>query len=222
MQEKKDLEIAKKFDIDIKALEQEQMKLAKALNLKDSFDTENIITVAGVDIISLGNKLIVGIVVMEEGEIVEQKFCTEKASFPYVSGFRAYRELPAIISCFESLENKPQLIFIKGHGTSHPRKMGIASHLSLSVNLPVIGVADELIAGVGQVEKDNIILDGEVVGKLVHVKEGARPLYVSPGNLISIETSAEFVKKSVKEPHKLPEPLRLARNLVKKVLRELH
>jgi len=222
MQEKEALEITRKFNIDLKALEQEQKKLAKALELKDSFDPENIITVAGVDVISLGSKMIVGIVIIEEGEIIEQKFCTEKASFPYISGFRAYRELPAIISCFETLENKPQLIFIKGHGISHPRRLGIASHLSVSINLPVIGVADELMVGGGEVEKDNILLDGKVVGKIVYVKKGARPLYVSPGNLISVETAAEFVKEFVKEPHKMPEPLRLARNLVKKVMGEFY
>lgn len=222
MQEKWAMETARKFDINLKALEQEQKKLNKALDLKDSFDPENIIMVAGIDVISLGNKLIVGIVVIRENEIIEQKFCTEKAGFPYISGFRAYRELPVIVPCFETLENKPQLIFIKGHGISHPRKLGIASHLSLSVNLPVIGIADELIEGGGLAEKDNIVLDGKIVGKLVHVKEGARPLYVSPGNLISVETAAEIVKKYVKEPHKLPEPLWLARNLVKKVMREIH
>ncbi|MEM4271355.1 MAG: hypothetical protein QXO70_04665, partial [Candidatus Pacearchaeota archaeon] len=62
--EKESLEIAKKFNIDLKALEQEQKKLAKALDLKDSFEPENIIIIAGIDIISLGNKLIVGIVVI--------------------------------------------------------------------------------------------------------------------------------------------------------------
>lgn len=220
--EKESLEIAKKFNIDLKALEQEQKKLAKALDLKDSFEPENIIIIAGIDIISLGNKLIVGIVVIKEGEIVEQKFCIEKAGFPYVPGFRAYRELPAIIKCFEQIENKPQLIFIKGHGISHPRKFGIASHLSVSLNLPVIGVADDLIKEGGEIQGQNIILDGKIVGKVLEVKKGARPLYVSPGNLISVETAAEFVKKFVKAPHKMPEPLRLARNLVKKVVRELH
>ena len=124
-----------------------------------------------------------------------------------------------MISAFNLLEEKPDIVFILGHGILHFRGLGIASHFSLAIGVPTIGVADSLLCG--EVKDDDVILNGKVAGKILHMKEGANPLYVSAGNMISLKTSVELAKKFILLPHKLPEPLHLAHKYGKEVIKEI-
>lgn len=211
-------DVAKKYNINLKKLEEEQIKLSRQLVLKDSIDFSGVEKVGGFSNVFHKNKIISTVVVISSSlEIIEQKYFSDKVKFPYIPGFRAYRELPAMVSCFNSLEEKPQLVFILGHGTSHPR-LGIASHFSLATGVPSIGISDSL--AVGEVRGEDVVLNGKVVGKVLRVKSGARELYVSPGNMISIKTAYELAKKFVKLPHKLPEPLHIAHKYAKEIMSE--
>ena len=219
--EKKFLEIVRKYNIDLRKLELEQLKLAKSLEIKDKIDPSLIERIAGIENIFVKKRIISAIVVLDsEFNILEQEYVEEKIKFPYLPGFRAYRELPTMVSVFNKLDEKPDVVFIKGHGILHPRGLGIASHFSLAVNVPTIGLADNLI--VGEVKGEDIVLDGKIKGKIVVTKEGAKPIYVSPGNLISVNTAKELVLKYVQPPHKFPEPLRLAKKYAKKIMKELY
>lgn len=212
-------ETARKYNIDLKQLEKEQEKLAKNLEIKDSIDFSSVEKIGGCSNTFFQNKIISAIVVLDsEMNLIEQKYFSDKARFPYIPGFRAYRELPAMTSCFQQLDEKPEVMFIEGHGIAHPR-LGIASHFSLAAGVPSIGVTDSLFTG--EIEKENIKIDGKIAGKVVKTKEGSRPLYVSPGNLISIKSAAELVKRFTKEGKKLPEPLRIAGKYAKEVVGEV-
>jgi len=215
----KSSEIAKKYGINLKKLEDEQEKLAKELVIKDSVDFSMPERIGAIANAFFQNKIISAcVVVSPEMEILEQEYFQDKMKFPYIPGFRAYRELPTMIEAFNKLEEKPDVIFISGHGTAHPR-LGIASHFSISTGIPTIGIADSLLAG--EVRKEYIVLNGKKVGKVLQSKQGSRPLYVSPGDLISIETAYELAKKFVKLPHKLPEPMHLANKYAKDIRKEL-
>jgi len=212
-------ELAKKYNIDLKKLEQEQEKLAKQLEIKDSINFSNMEKIGAIDNAFHENMIISAcIVVSPEMELVEQEYFSDKMKFPYITGFRAYRELPAMIEVFNKLEEKPDVVFISGHGISHPR-LGMASHFSLSVGIPTIGVASSLLAG--EVKKEDILLNGKKVGKVLQEKPGSKPLYISPGNKISIETAYELAKKFIILPHKLPEPLHIAHKYSKEIRKEL-
>ncbi len=211
-------EIAKKYNINLKKIEEEQNKLARQLVLKDSADFSKIEKVGGFSNVFYQNKIISAVVVLDSNlEIMEQKYFSDKARFPYIPGFRAYRELPSMVSCFNSLDEKPELVFIAGHGISHPR-LGIASHFSLVSGVPSIGVSDSLLTG--EIRGEDIFIDKKIVGKVLSVKLGARPLYISPGNNISVKTAYEMAKRFVILPHKLPEPLHLAHKYAKEVAKE--
>jgi len=212
-------ELIEKYNIDIDKLEEEQSKLSKNLELKDKIDFKLATRIAGMDNVFIGNKIISVVIVIQNGEIVEQEYFQDKIRFPFIHGFRAYRELPTMVRAFNLLDEKPDLVFVRGHGILHSKGLGLASHFALSVGVPVIGVADTLL--VGEVDEDEIVLRDKVVGKVVHTKEGARPLYVSPGNLISVKTAIEMMRQSVVEPHKVPEPLRLAKKYAKEVRKEI-
>jgi len=206
--------------IDLKPLKEEQIKLAKLVKLKDSFDFSLAEKIAGIVLEPSGKTMLASIVVLDkEFKIIERKFATQRARFPYITGFRAYRELPIMLEAYEKLENSPDVIFILGNGISHPRGLGLASHLSININKPVIGIVNYMNFGE---EKENKIYSGsKIVAEKIQTRQGSKPIYVSPGNLISLKTAVELTKKFIREPHKMPEPIVEARKFAKEVKEEL-
>jgi deoxyribonuclease V len=204
--------------INQKELEEEQKKFANEIKLED-IDTESLKTIGGCYITYIANKIIVAIVVMDRNyEIIEEKFVYEKASFPYFSGFLSYRELPVLMKCWQKLTEIPDVLIVNRNGILHPRKFGLASQFGLSINKPTIGIANKLLCG--ENKKGKIYLKKDIIGEEVQTKIGSRPIYVSPGHLISLKSSVELVKALVKEPHKLPEPLDAANRYANKIKEE--
>lgn len=213
-------ELIKKYNIDIKKLEEEQLKLAKLIKLKDSIDFSLATRIAGIYNTFFKNQIISAIIVIDEdNEILYQEYSQQKVKFPYLPGFRAYRELPAMIDAYHKLEEKPDIVIIPGHGIAHPR-LGLASHFSIAAgSIPTIGIANVLIEC--KTKGENIMKDNKIVGKALITKPGSKPIFMSPGNNISISSAEKIVLKYIVPPHKLPEPLRLAGKYAKKVISEL-
>ncbi len=213
-------ELIKKYGLDIEVLKKEQTKLAKGINVKDAMDFSFASTFGAVESMLINNQIISVIIICDRaGEISEQQYFLDKLRFPYLNEFRSFRELPSVIGAFNKLSNKPDVVFIRGHGITHPR-LGIASHFSLLTNIPAIGIAESLF-DCDKVDKLNIVRDGKIVGKAFQSKQGSNPLFISSGNNISLETSYNFVKEFIKPPHKLPEPLYLAHRYARDVREEL-
>ncbi|OYT41386.1 endonuclease V [Candidatus Pacearchaeota archaeon ex4484_26] len=213
-------ELIKRFNINIKALEQEQEKLAKLVIEKDKINFENLHFIGGVDATTAAKEIIGSAAIINpDFEVIEQKYSTKKASFPYLSGFLAYRELPALISAYKKLETKPDVVFVSGHGVLHPRYCGLASHFGLATDSITIGVAKDLL--VGEVKKDKVYLNGKVKGMLVETKKASKPIVVSVGHNISLATAVELTKKFSREPHKFPEPLTQAHKYANSIKNEL-
>lgn len=213
-------ELIAKYGIDIESLKKEQLKLSKEINLKDIQDFSLAEKFAAVENILIRNQIISVVIVCDKNfEIIERQYFLDKLRFPYLSEFRSYRELPAVIEVINKLNEKPDVIFIRGEGVNHIR-LGIASHLSLSVGIPAVGIGDSLFAG-NAVSGEDILKDGKKTGKILQSKEKSNPLYISPGNNISIETAYKVTKSLIKLPHKLPEPLHLAHKYAREVREEL-
>jgi deoxyribonuclease V len=223
-------EEAKDRGIDLEPLREEQKKLAKLISLKDGFDFKNCTRFAGIVTETLKTREIIAVIAIldENMQVVESKYTIKPAKFPYVPCFRAYRELPAILSLYDKVEDQPDVIFVLGHGVSHPRGCGIASHLGISLEKPVIGITKSLMADQESKEcnskeqKDEILIGKKVVAKKMITKEKANPIYISPGNLISLKTAMEITKRCIRDPHKLPEPIVQARKIISKVREELN
>ena len=208
--------------IDIGALQNEQKKMSKFVSCKDAFDFANATRFAGVDIqfLEKSREILAAIVVLDENmELVDSKYAIKSVRFPYIPGYRAYREMPAILAVYDKLEEIPDVIFIEAHGIAHPRGLGLASHLGISINKPVIGVTKNIL--VGEEKGDEIIFNKKVIAKKLVTKKGANPIFVSVGNMISLKTSVEIVKKCIVEPHKLPEPLIQARKTAERIRKEM-
>jgi len=212
-------EILEKLNINLKELESEQLLLKKSIVTKDSIDFDKIETIAGCGNSYFDNEIISSIAVLNKNmEVIEEKFFMERMHFPYVSGFRAYREMPAMLKCYHKLENSPDVIMIEGNGILHPRGIGLASHFGLSIQKPTIGIAKDLI--MGEVKDNKVYLNNKIVAEAVETKKGSNPIYISPGHMISLESAVKLVKKCMREPRKLPEPVVLAHRYAKKIREE--
>ena len=194
--------------VDLDKLKEEQLKLAKKVILSDS--VKNIKTIAGADQTYIGGKVISAIVVCDYKslDVIEEKHAVVDAKIPYISGFLFYREGPAVIEAFNILEHKPDVLIVKGNGILHPRRIGMASQVGILLDMATIGIAKNLM--LGHVREKTIYAEKEARGYELITREHAKPIYISPGNKISLKKSLEVIKNCMKFPHKLPEPLHLA------------
>ena len=196
----------------------EQRRLSENVILKDSF--KRFETIAGIDQTYSGNKIISCIVVCRAKtlEVIEKQTAIVPSQFPYIPGLLAYREMPAMVEAYSKLQTTPDIIIVDGHGIAHPRRLGLASHFGLVISRPTIGVAKTLV--VGKVERGKIYVGKELCGFELRTKEHAKPIYVSPGHMISLGTALKIVRETIRHPHKLPEPLYLAHRGARKEMKE--
>lgn len=147
---------------------------------------------------------------------LESQYATATAPLPYVPGFLAFREVPALVEAFQQLSVKPDLILVDGHGVSHPRRLGIASHLGVVLDCPTIGVAKSILVGSPQGEPGNrpgdctpLVWQGKTIGAVLRTRANVSPVYVSTGHRITLDSAIEWVIRCLTR-YRLPEPTRLA------------
>ena len=147
--------------------------------------------------------------------LVEERQVSRPIAFPYVPGLLSFRELPAILAAWRRLRRRPHLVLCDGQGIAHPRGVGLASHLGLLLGVPTIGCAKSRLVGehgtVGRQRGDRTALrfDGRTVGSVLRTREGARPIYVSPGHLIGLPAAVRFALGCCRG-FRVPEPIRRA------------
>ncbi|CAH2214823.1 endonuclease V [Tepidibacter aestuarii] len=161
-------------------------------------------------------------------EVIEKVYSHGKITVPYIAGFLAFREIPLIIEAAEKLNLEPDVFLFDGNGYLHYNHMGIATHASLFLNKPTIGVAKSYlkIDGVDYIMPENekgsykdILINEEVYGRVVRTRKDVKPIFISCGNYIDLETSNKIVMELVNKDSRLPIPVRLA-DLETHVLRE--
>ncbi|MEK6861567.1 MAG: endonuclease V [Nanoarchaeota archaeon] len=205
--------------LDLDKLKEIQKELAKQINLDSKIKEIKIIT--GFDVAYTRDKLICASASLDFNSLalIEKKYLITDIKFPYISGFLAFREGQPIIELFEKIEKKPDIIMVNGHGIAHELKCGLATYVGVTLKVPTIGIATRLHVGI--IKEGKIIVSNEHRGYELSSKEKAKPLYISPGNLISPEDAFEIAKKCIRHPHKLPEPLHIAHRLATKKKKKL-
>lgn len=176
-------------------------------------------TVAGADLAvgTGGGPAVAAVAVLDRdtGETVAESAAACTVSFPYVPGLLSFRELPALAAAWERLDRPPDAVIFDGHGLAHPRRFGLACHGGLLVDLPAVGCAKSLLVGEHEPPgrekgaRADVRHEGEVVGKAVRTRSGVRPVYVSVGHRIDLDTAVELVL-SVSPRYRVPEPVRRA------------
>lgn len=147
---------------------------------------------------------------------VEESRVQGPLRFPYVPGFLSFREAPLMVDALRCLRTEPDLILVDGQGRAHPRRLGIASHLGLSLDKPTIGCAkSRLVGDYGELADEPgatspLIHGGEIVGVALRTRRGAKPIFVSVGHRVSLPTAVELVIRCTLPDQRIPEPIRLA------------
>ena len=153
-------------------------------------------------------------------EIQERHVYEEPVRMAYIPGLLSFREAPCVLGAFAQLRQQPDLVMVDGQGIAHPRRLGIASHLGLWLDLPTIGCAKSILTGHHASLSEQAgawvpLLDkGETIGAVVRTRTGVKPMIISLGHRISLETSLHYVLACCKG-YRLPEPTRQADKLSK-------
>ncbi|MBR3668285.1 MAG: endonuclease V [Ruminococcus sp.] len=204
----------------------QQDELRSKIFLTDTFKISSVRLVAGVDLAYWeqdGQEYAVCCIVVidiDSREVIEKKHFSGKIDVPYMPGFLAFRELPLILKTAQMLENIPDLYVFDGNGYLHPRHMGIATHASFYLNKPTIGIAKTYFRvdkKTGYTEPENeagsftdIVIDGEVYGRALRTHKDVKPVFVSAGNFISLDTACDLAMKLTDKESHIPVPTRLA------------
>jgi deoxyribonuclease V len=205
---------------------------AEAIRLQEALRSQVILenrlgdvkTVAGVDVGVRGDVARAAVVVLRypELDVLDVARMDRRVTFPYIPGLLAFREAPAVLAACEALDSEPDLFFLDGHGLAHPRRMGLACHIGLCLDRPAIGCAKSRLCG----EHDDLpqeagswvsLRDGmETIGAVVRTRRGSKPVYVSTGHRVDLETAVWWVLATRRPAagkflgYRLPEPCRQA------------
>ena len=153
-------------------------------------------------------------------EVKERHVYEEPIGMPYIPGLLSFREAPCVLGAFALLQQQPDLVMVDGQGIAHPRRLGIASHLGLWLDLPTIGCAKSILTGHHAKLSEEMgswvpLLDkGETIGAVLRTRAQVKPMIISLGHRISLETSLRYVLACCRG-YRLPEPTRLADKLSK-------
>lgn len=202
-----------------------QEALKSRIVLKKTFS--KVETIGGADVAySKSENLLFGAIVVlsfPDMEILGTATCDGKTPFPYIPTLLSFREGPILIKTFQKLKIKPDVMVYDGQGIANPRRMGLASHMGLWLDLPSIGCAktpllDEFVPpGPSRGSFEWIRREGKKVGAVLRTKEKVKPLFVSPGHRIDLSTSIHLILESCKG-FRIPEPLRKAHQASRKML----
>jgi deoxyribonuclease V len=205
------------WDVSTKQAIEIQKKLATQVDSSDSIENPHLI--AGVDVSGANEEGITraAIVMLDYPDLnaIDTVTIEAKATFPYIPGLLSFREMPILIKAFEKLNAAPNLVLVDGQGIAHPRRLGLASHLGLFLDIPTIGCAKSRLTGTHTELPDEAqtwteLFDGdEVVGAVVKTKVKTNPLYISIGHRISLPKAIHWTLQCCKK-YRLPEPTRLA------------
>lgn len=162
-------------------------------------------------------------------ETVAEATAVATASFPYVPGLLAFREIPALVAALNRVSVDPELLVCDGYGIAHPRRFGLACHLGVLTGLPSIGVAktpfigaaDDLMSrlGASRGAMVDLVDAGEVVGRALRTRDGVKPVYVSVGHQIDLDTSCQYTLH-LTAGFRQPETTRRADSVSRATLRE--
>ncbi|MVF12624.1 deoxyribonuclease V [Ketobacter sp. MCCC 1A13808] len=197
-----------------------QKQWADRVVLCDEFDEVRF--VAGVDVgFEENNKVTraaIAVLSFPSLQLVESALVKQPTRYPYIPGLLSFREMPAILAAYSTLRTIPDLLLCDGQGVAHPRRLGIASHLGVWLDKPAIGVGKSRLVGqygpVPDVRGSWVALvdKGEEVGAVLRSRQNVKPIFISPGHKISIDSAIKWTMACTTR-FKLPETTRHAHHI---------
>ncbi len=210
--------------------EAKEIQLALAKKLTQTPLQRAVRIVAGADVAYFSDKIhcVGAVTLMEfpELKIIEQVHAVSKVQFPYIPGFLTFREAPVLVEAFKKITHSPDLVIFDGQGIAHSRKMGIAAHMGVILDMPTIGCAKSRLIGDFEtidLKKGNfspLLYHGQQIGAVVCTRDNIKPVFVSPGHKITIDESVDWVLKCCAK-YRIPEPVRQSHLAVNRLKSEL-
>lgn len=206
------------MSINLAQLKLSQQQLANQVSLVDDFNPA-IKLIGGTDVGfeqgGMITRAAIVILTFPDFEVVEYNIARLETNFPYIPGYLSFREYPALLKAWQQLKHKPDLLLVDGQGVAHPRRLGIASHLGLLLDIPTIGVAKRKLCGQFKPQSKKagnvtpLFDKQEQIGWVLQSKDNCNPLFVSAGHRISQDSALHWVKQCLRG-YRLPEPTRWA------------
>jgi deoxyribonuclease V len=194
----------------------EQLLLAGKVIVGDEFTALR--TVCGVDVSYKRERYAAAACVVMSYPGLEQVEMVCKRStvrVEYSPGLLAFREIPPLIPALESLQSSPDLFICDGHGVAHPRRFGLACHLGLLLDRPVVGCAKSLFVGHFKEPAEQrgayeyLYHRGDLVGAVLRTQDNRKPVFISIGHKVTLESSLAVILRCTAKS-RIPEPLRQA------------
>jgi deoxyribonuclease V len=148
-------------------------------------------------------------------EPVHSAIARRPTEFPYVPGLLSFREMPAVLEALRQLPELPDVILCDGQGRAHPRRFGIACHLGVLLDCPTLGVGKSRLIGTHAEPGPNkgdwsaLLVGEEVIGAVLRTRTGVKPLYVSAGHRVGLDTAIALTLACTRR-WRLPETTRAA------------
>ena len=194
-----------------------QKQLADRVIHDRPFDLANVTLVAGVDVSVKNGISQAAVVVLSYPELapIETVLEQQPTPFPYISGLLSFREGPALAAAFAQLQHEPDVFIFDGMGRIHPRRIGIASHMGLWLNTPTVGCGKTHLIGEYDTPGEEkgaysyLRHKGEVLGVVLRTRTKVKPVYISPGHLIDLDSAVQLTLACTPK-YRLPRPIRMA------------
>ena len=205
--------------MDIAALRDQQRLRAAEVMCQDDFDIMPPRLIGGADVgFEQGGEVTrAALVILEYPslQVIEHRVARIATTMPYIPGFLSFREVPALLAAWQQLAHHPDLLLVDGHGIAHPRRLGVASHFGLLVDVPTIGVAKKRLCGsfnppdAAPGSYQPLMDKEQQLGWVLRSKARCNPLFISCGHRVSHDTALQWVQNCVRG-YRLPEPTRWA------------
>lgn len=214
-------------DLSIEDAVEEQRRLASQVITEGDPEVQ---LVCGVDVAyeESSDRFVAAAVVIDVDtfETIETATSVSKATFPYVPGLFSFREAPGLLEAFAKLKQPPDLVVCDGQGYAHPRRLGIASHVGLVLQIPTIGCAKKLLVGThdpldqARGASQPILDDGCQIGHALRTQTGTKEVFVSPGHLVGFDEARQWILR-LATAFRLPETTRRADQLANSTRKDL-
>lgn len=230
------------WDVTPAEARQIQLELRERLVLEDRLGRVRRVAGADVAFDSSRERAIAGVIVYSFPELaeVERVTAVRPLAFPYVPGLLSFREAPALLAAFARVRQEPDVVFVDGQGYAHPRRFGIACHLGVLLGKPTVGCAKSRLIGMhdeppneagswtwlrdpssapfGPTQSKLGAGGEETIGAVLRTRAGVKPIYVSQGHRVSLQSAVELVL-AVCDGFRIPKPTREADHFVAAVKR---
>jgi deoxyribonuclease V len=150
-----------------------------------------------------------------EKRIVEIAHAVRPIEFPYIPTFLSFREGPAVLEAVGNLKHEWGVICFDGQGYAHPRRCGLATHMSILLDRPGVGIAKSRLIGTfdepaKSAGSSSPLMHGdEQIGLVLRTRAGVKPVFVSIGHRIDLKSAARLAM-ACRDRFRIPEPTRRA------------